>query len=124
MMTLPLSLLAAHFVGDFVLQSDQMALNKSKDPGWLILHALVYSACFLPWGWRFALVTFWLHVFTDAWTSKVTSRLWFMRMIPLQRNPMLWYVKEPSTRHWFFVAIGADQLLHFIMLALTWRFIR
>lgn len=123
-MTLPLTLLAAHFVGDFLLQSDQMAINKSKSDKWLLLHVLVYSACFLPWGWRFALVTAVLHFWTDFWTSRLTSKLWFMTPLGPSTRPTLWRVKTPNTRHWFFVAIGADQLLHYVTLALTWRFLQ
>lgn len=117
-MTLPLSLLATHFVGDFLLQSDQMALNKSKSDRWLLLHVLVYAACFLLWGWRFALVTFVLHLLTDCVTSRITSRLWFV--VPAGNSGHFTYAPG-NRRHWFFVAIGADQLLHYVALALTWR---
>lgn len=123
-MTLPLSLLATHFVGDFLLQSDQMALNKSKSDRWLLLHVLVYSACFLPWGWRFALVTFVLHLLTDFVTSRITSRLWFFKPVGISNPPRLYAPCVPNYRHWFFVAIGADQLLHYVALALTWRFLQ
>jgi len=36
-------LLAAHWVGDFLLQSDYMALNKSKDNIALANHCTAYS---------------------------------------------------------------------------------
>jgi hypothetical protein len=102
--TIPLSLLVAHFVGDFLLQSDWMALNKSKDNLALTVHAAVYSACFL---WvspvtLFAAVVLGQHWLTDYVTSRITSRLW-----------------QANQRHWFFVVIGADQLIHYVTLAWT-----
>jgi len=38
--------LILHLVGDFVLQSDWMARNKTKNSGVALIHALVYSAPF------------------------------------------------------------------------------
>lgn len=101
---IPFALLAVHFVADFVLQSDWMALNKSKRWDALALHCAVYAACFLWWGLTFALVTFAAHFVQDAITSRINARLW-----------------QANERHWFFVAIGADQLLHYAQLGLTLR---
>lgn len=98
-MTTLLALLTVHFVADFMLQSDWMAINKSKRWDVLALHCGIYSLGFLWWGWRFALLTFVLHFVTDACTSRLTSFLY------------------PRSRHWFFVAIGFDQLLHAYALA-------
>jgi hypothetical protein len=94
--------------------------------------------------WRFGLlfgaITWITHFITDAITSRITSRLWF---IELHERPekdiyeagsykefMLGvgksyfgaythfaYVK--NTRHWFFVMIGFDQLIHYTTLAYT-----
>lgn len=118
-MQLPLSLLLAHFVGDFILQSDWMALNKSKHWDVLTIHAGVYSLCFIPWGPYFVALTFLLHWGVDFCTSRVTSKLWFMEEIPMLAG--LWKLKPRNTRHWFFVAIGADQLIHYAALAFTLR---
>lgn len=115
-MTLPLSMLAAHFVGDFVLQSDEMAIGKSKSFHVLTLHCFVYSLCFIFWGWKFFVVTFVTHYITDAVTSRITSRLWFFK--PYGESNMWRYVE--GRRHWFFVMVGLDQLIHFT--TLTWTF--
>ena len=110
--TMPVSLLAIHFVADFMLQTDKMALNKSK---WnqtvegakaLMSHCAVYSACFLPFGWKFAIATFMAHLLTDGITSKLTTRLWL-----------------DGQRHWFFTVIGADQLIHAVTLAATYAWL-
>lgn len=142
-------LLVAHFVGDFICQSDWMALNKSKSWDALAWHVAVYMfamACvvgaitgglhtnpdaLLNWIGVNALA----HFAQDAITSRITSRLWFFRMhegawrhidVPSVRgtaieddrlyNP---FVFEGGNRHWFFVAIGFDQLLHYTTLFVT-----
>jgi hypothetical protein len=123
--TVPLSLLAAHFVGDFLLQSDWMATNKSKHWDVLAIHATVYSLCFAPWGFTFLLVTLVTHFATDAVTSRITARLWFLDLYPrvgliASHGAYPFYARIiPNRRHWFFVFIGLDQLLHYIALAWT-----
>jgi nitrate/nitrite transporter NarK len=128
-----LSLLAVHFVADFVLQSDWMASNKSKRWDALTLHTSIYALCFLWWGLPFIWITFVAHTAQDWLTSRINSRFWFFEM-----QPGIWAQAEyavpkhgrtivnPWTpiegkRHWFFVGIGADQLLHFVQLVLTWQ---
>ena len=101
----PIFLLILHFLGDFVLQSDWMAINKSKNWIALGIHCTVYSLVFAPfYGLTFAGITFATHFITDALTSRLTSKLF-----------------QAGERHWFFVAIGGDQLIHAITLALTLR---
>jgi Protein of unknown function (DUF3307) len=103
-MTIPLLLLIVHFVGDFLLQSDYMALNKSKSWRALTLHVSVYAVCFTPWGLTFIVVTWITHFLTDAVTSRINARLW-----------------TRDRKRWFFVALGADQLMHAITLAWTYQ---
>lgn len=132
-MTELLVLLTVHFVGDFLLQSSWMALNKSKRWDALALHVAVYSACFFWWGWMFVLLTFALHFVTDAVTSRLTSLLWFLTIrrrsfagmpdLIVSGDVLTYsaYVTEYPTRHWFFAVIGFDQLLHVWALALTYQ---
>lgn len=108
-------LLVVHFVADFMLQSDWMAQNKSKNWSALSIHILVYTmvlqvAC-IPLLWAsfpfdklryYALINGVLHFATDAITSRINKRLW-----------------EAKEVHWFFVGVGADQLIHQFTLALT-----
>lgn len=113
-----LFVIVGHFVGDFVLQSNWMAQNKSKDSVALILHCFVYTATIfvafvigasvlharvgtgdiIIW----AFFNFILHLGTDMITSVVNSRLW-----------------EEKRAHAFFVGVGADQLIHYMALGLT-----
>jgi hypothetical protein len=107
MLSISLTLLILHFIADFILQSDWMAINKSKSNAALGLHCLIYSAVFLPfYGLTFAGITFGLHFAQDWLTSRINSKLW-----------------QANQRHWFFVGIGADQLLHYVLLALTARIV-
>lgn len=97
-----LAILGTHFVGDFILQSDWMASNKSKRNSVLALHVGIYSSCFLWLGPLYAGVNFLAHFATDWITSRWTSRLYKAKKI-----------------HWFFVVIGLDQLAHYAVLLWT-----
>jgi hypothetical protein len=97
-------LLSVHFVADFVLQTDWMALNKSTRWWPLTVHILVYSACLIPFGLLFALVNGCAHFVTDAVSSRATSYLWGLKK-----------------RHLFFVVIGLDQLAHYAILFWTYQ---
>lgn len=104
----PVLLLALHFIADFVLQSDWMAKNKSVNNNALAAHVFVYSFVFLlVYGLPFALLTFVLHFWQDYVTSRINSRLW-----------------KAGKVHYFFVGVGADQLLHFVTLAWTLQLVR
>ena len=71
------------------------------------------------------------HFVQDAITSRINARLWFIETYP--RPPVdrprfglgtvghyeMFAHVESSKRHWFFVGVGADQLLHYIALFVT-----
>ncbi len=44
----PLTLLAAHMVGDYILQSDRVAKTKLTDVGIRVWHVSLYTLCFIP----------------------------------------------------------------------------
>jgi len=97
------AVLFLHFVGDFILQTDRMALNKSKSNTWLTAHIGAYSILItIVFGPVYAAVNAILHFCTDYVTSRITSYLW-----------------KKEERHWFFVTIGADQLIHALCLLWT-----
>jgi len=110
-MTLILTLIVLHWIGDFVCQTDWMATNKSKNNTALAAHVAAYTAVFFV-----ALVPFFpfsnllcylaanaaLHFAVDHFSSQITARLW-----------------AKGDRHNFFVVIGADQTIHYFCLLLT-----
>jgi len=102
MITTVIVLVWLHCIADFFLQSDQMAINKSKDNLWLTAHVLTYSIVFLIFGWKFALLNGAVHWVVDYITSRITSYLWSI-----------------GERHWFFVTIGVDQAIHLTTLVLS-----
>lgn len=126
----PIWALIAHFVGDFLFQSDWMATNKSKHWDVLAIHVCAYTVAFLPFwavGWipaDFLLYLWATHYVTDAITSRITSALWFIDMqvpptdIELGNGQIYkFYGRFNAKRHWFFAMIGLDQLIHYITIA-------
>lgn len=96
-----------HFVADFFLQSEKMALNKSKKIKYLLQHCFVYSLPFLVFGLTFSIMTFCLHFLIDFITSKCTNYFWNKEQV-----------------HWFFVVIGFDQAIHYTLLFLTYLLLK
>lgn len=94
-----------HFIADFVLQCDRVAIGKSKSNLVLLEHVLTYILPFalLPVPWQFLVVNGVLHFMTDFCTSRMTSYLW-----------------QKNLRHWFFVTIGFDQAIHMTCLVATY----
>lgn len=123
-----LGLLASHLVGDFFLQSNWMATNKSKSIAPLAAHVAIYSLCFLWVGPTFVVATFGLHFVTDYFTSRITSRLWFFQPTKVYYNAggkrYECWIPEGGDRHWFFTTIGVDQYIHQICLVLTYLVLR
>lgn len=82
-----LALFLAHLVGDFVLQTEQMALKKGHVFGWLILHALELGLLTWVFCWRF-----------DAWPVVVVvflTHLIFDWIKPrLRGHPLKWYAVD------------------------------
>lgn len=107
-----LSLLVAHFIADFIVQTDWMAQNKSKKLLPLVAHIVSYSivifffAIALASSWKAAMfyVIFngLLHMVIDFVSSRAMS-----------------YAYQAEQRHNFFVILGLDQLAHQFCLLFT-----
>jgi hypothetical protein len=106
-----------HWVADFLLQTQKMAINKSKDNYWLFLHVLVYSLIWFFIGLfffniiivlLFSIITFICHFITDYFTSRWTSKLYKQEK----------YYGFPA----FFSVIGLDQFLHYLQLIICYEY--
>lgn len=99
----------AHWVADFVCQSDWMAQNKSKSNQALTIHCNVYSLVIglMTWNFLFGLAVGLIHYPVDYITSRINSKLWAEKKV-----------------HWFFVSVGFDQFIHFVTLILVWNIIK
>ena len=104
-------IILAHWIADFICQTNWMAQNKSKSYKALSLHILSYtialalSMFLLTWNhnsFLYALINGAVHFVVDAITSRITSKL---------------YAKGDI--HNFFVVIGLDQAIHMATLVAT-----
>lgn len=134
---IPLSFLIVHTVGDFTLQNNFMAVNKSKRLDALLLHVLIYSFTFLLFtgfaGYNFEklplffALTFISHFVTDFVTSRISQRLFpFIKTwpsIPEDREYTDLEGRGWRSRHRFFECIGYDQLIHFATLSFTYQWL-
>jgi hypothetical protein len=117
-----------HFIADFIFQSRQMGVKKSKNIYWLTTHIYVYSIItFIGWGLFFKLtprmgfelltLTIFTHFLTDFITSKLSSRFY----LKSKKSKSL---KEANYFEWlFWSTIGFDQLIHATTLILTFKYI-
>ena len=106
--TILMSILVAHFVGDWLLQTNWQAVNKSRNVLPLTIHVLTYTLVLatvmiwvVPIWW--VVVNALAHFATDVWTSRLTS-----------------HYSVQGDRQRFFAVIGADQLIHYATLTGTW----
>lgn len=88
-----------HYVGDFLLQTDWMALNKSHNMMALSCHCMFYAIPFLVLNPEYALLMGLLHFPVDFVTSKICFHLYSL-----------------NKRGLFFKVIGLDQAIHLTVL--------
>lgn len=110
-----LLILLSHFLCDFVLQTSEQAERKHKLEWDLFAHVFMYSlvmsvfmlTILTPLNvFRFFIVTGVTHYIIDAFTSNI-SKSFFDR----------------KDYHNGFVTVGADQVLHYIQLYLTVKYL-
>ncbi len=85
----PILFLLAHLVGDYWLQSDYMALNKTKKTLPCLLHVLFYTACFLTLtlSWKALLFIGTTHFIIDRWPVIVKRMIWAKNHFPTMSYP-------------------------------------
>lgn len=117
-----IGILLIHLIGDFFLQSRYIAENKSENIGVLIAHITIYTLSLyvglfiyilifkdynmITTLMLYASINGILHFIVDFITSKINSKLYKQGKI-----------------YWFFVTIGCDQTIHFIILFWTYNFL-
>lgn len=110
--TVLLLVMAAHWVADFVLQSDWMAKGKSVSLVPLTAHVAVYTVVMtlvapfaIPGNiaaMQWVLINAALHWVVDYFTSRTSAPLF-----------------KAGDYHNGFVVVGADQFIHLVCLTLT-----
>jgi hypothetical protein len=100
-----LLLLWVHFFGDFVLQTNDMALKKGKSIKWLLLHTAVYSILLLLFGVVFALINLAAHFAVDFITARAGT-----------------YFRSLDNKKGFFMVLGTDQAIHLTTLVVTYQY--
>lgn len=121
-----LYILFAHFISDFVMQTNEMAQNKSISNYWLTKHVIEYGKGLLIFSILFTLsnliffnvqffglrviiyiiINMGLHWVTDYFTSRQTKKLF-----------------SQKKTHKFFIVIGFDQFIHMFCLLMTFYLI-
>ena len=132
-MTIAFVLITIHYIADFMFQTENQALGKSKNIIYLLKHTLTYTAVFFIafslWctfqnhighiapsdiGWTLKIFLFFpiifvTHTIIDYFTSKIVSRKFEKKEF---------YTGLPNLGA--FSIIGLDQLLHYTTLFLTY----
>ncbi|MFT4689698.1 MAG: hypothetical protein ACJASX_002110 [Limisphaerales bacterium] len=122
--------LLLHLVGDYLLQTEQMALRKVKSWFWAILHALVYSLPFLliinagTIGWLTIFIT---HAFIDRYrlanyVCRFKNVFWFGPRRP-ECDPETGYAKETPDHVKFWLVVIIDNACHLIINHLALKFL-
>ncbi len=96
--------LLAHFWGDYILQSDWMALNKSRENKPCLVHVTLYTLCFLfvTTSWKALLVIWLTHFWIDRF-GLARYLVWAKNHMgpivsPASQNeaPVYWNSRYPS----------------------------
>lgn len=117
-----LYIIFVHWVADFIFQDEKWALGKSKNIDDLLVHTslygLIWTVAAIPLfstGYGAILyggITFICHTITDYFTSKLVSRKFHNKELG-----------SSIPNIGAFTYIGADQVLHYIQLFLTYLLI-
>src|SRR5690348_16822885 len=75
--------LLCHIFGDYILQSDYLALNKSKRSWPCLVHVLLYTSVFLllTTSWKALLIIGGVHFILDRFPVIIRRLIWFKNHI-------------------------------------------
>ncbi len=120
-----------HAIGDYLLQSDWMAVNKTKHNGAALAHALVYSLPFLMFSPSIAawVVIFGTHFLIDRYRL-ARYVVWAKNFIAPPRNNPPWsecsgtgYPQDRPVWLTVWLLIFADNILHIVINAVALRWL-
>lgn len=130
-MVISFIIIVLHYIGDFIFQDEEWAVNKSKSFICLIRHTLTYSFLWfvssyllfryyeghgssesLIGSMLFFTITLFFHTVTDYYTSRITSNLFAKKKLG-----------SPIPNLGAFSMIGFDQILHYLQLFTTYYFV-
>ena len=85
----PIVFLLCHFVGDFLLQTDWMAMNKGKKTLNCLVHVLIYTACFtvLTLSWKALLFIAVTHFTFDRFPIIIKKLIYWKNHFPTGKYP-------------------------------------
>lgn len=89
----PILFLLCHFVPDFWLQTDWMAMNKGKKSFNCLVHVLIYTSCFLilTTSWKALLFIGVTHFILDRWHIILKRMIWWKNHFPTFDYPPFKY---------------------------------
>lgn len=115
---LTIYLLLLHFIGDFVLQTDEMAQGKSKCLRPLLEHVGMYGLMIMG-GLTAMVMSVWPLLSADNFMALIKSALVYSLVNTVIHGAIDFVTSRVSAFFWrekrmhdFFVVIGFDQLLH------------
>lgn len=111
-----LSLLAAHFIGDWILQSREVAINKSKYFRVLLHHTAIVTACLL-----FAVIPFVpqdriIALLCINWATHIVIDWFGWRFYKRKFGNLP--MDQHLNNYWFYTTIALDQFAHLSILFL------
>ncbi len=127
-------MLLGHFIGDYLLQNNWMALKKMDNTGlgWLacIVHCLIYTlaVCLLMWEWNILWMTavFLSHFFIDkfglaeAYLKLINGRS-LNRFIADPANKSYSPTVALQSGFYVFVYVVVDNTMHIVLMYGAWR---
>lgn len=102
-----------HLIGDYVIQNDWMAQNKTKSNKAAAIHALSYAALFAFIAPSVAawLVIFWTHFFIDRYRL-ATYWIRFWNRVPTEDAGPFGYSKGKPEYMSFWLMVIIDNTMH------------
>jgi hypothetical protein len=89
----PIVFLLCHLIGDYWLQSDWCAMNKSKKSWPCLVHVLIYTACFLliTTSWKALLFIGATHFILDRFHIILKKMIYWKNHFPTLNYPLYGY---------------------------------